>query len=946
MIRSISLFIFLTLVFRSFLSAQPPQDSINVNAPMPVDPEVTVDTLDNGLIYYVRENHLPENRLEMRLIINAGSLQEEPEQRGLAHFVEHMAFNGTKHFEKNELVDVLEKMGIRFGPDLNAYTSFGETVYQLQVPTNKEGMVDTAYMVLEDWAHNISFDSTEIEKERGVIVEEWRLGQGAEQRMREEYIPVILKDSRYAKRLPIGKIDILKDFPHGNLKKFYRDWYRPELMGLIVVGDIKPSQAKQVIRKRFGNLKNPENTPERETYDIPDNKKPLISIVTDKEYTRNTIQFYIKQEDQKYETIEDYRTLLLHRLYNRMLSARFMEIRQKPETPFITAGSRYGSFIGRTKDAYISFALAKNNRIKESFRRILLENQRVRRHGFTEGELKRARDWLMTTYNQSLKEKNKTRSRQYTSEFRRNFLSGEPIPGIENEYAYMKKFLSEIGLEDVNALANRWIKDSNRVVLIRAPQNKGSEVPTKKEIRNIMDSVWHAEVTAYKDTLIDQPLLSEEPQNGTIKNIKRNEQFGYTEVAFGNGVTAVLKPNFYKNDQMMFTGYSPGGHSQYAIDSFLDAKYTDRIINNSGVGEFDKSALQKKLSGNTASLNVSINTLTEGVSGNSSTSDFETLLKLNYLYFTSPRVDSNAFKSYIADLKERVRNIENSPLFHYNDTLQKTITMHHPRTIPAPTFEQIEAIDPQTVKNIFRDRFADASDFKFVIAGNFKVDTLLPTLKKYLGSLPSTHRNESWKDVDPDFPDGITKFTIHRGMAKKSRVTMVMNDPFEWNYENRLQLDMLRKILSIRFREVLREREGGTYGVRVSAYPQKYPEQEYSIWISFGCSPEEVDKLVNILKEVMQQIRKEGPKPVNLTKAKNTFITTREKDIEKNSYWLSTLQAHYFKGNPVLSLEEYKKRINAVSLKDMQKAASRYLNMDNYVLGIMKPGKNDSTTAR
>ena len=946
MIRSISLIILLTLISRAFLPAQSSQEIPDVHAPIPVDPEVTVDTLDNGLIYYLRENHLPENRVEMRLIINAGSLQEKPEQRGLAHFVEHMAFNGTKHFEKNKLVDVLEKMGIRFGPDLNAYTSFGETVYQLQVPTDKEDMVDTAYMILEDWAHNISFDSTEIEKERGVIVEEWRLGQGAEQRMREEYIPVILKDSRYAERLPIGKIDIIKEFPQRRLEEFYSDWYRPELMGLVVVGDIKPSRAKQIIRKRFGNLNNPEDAPERRSYDIPDNKEPLISIVTDKEYTRSTIQFFIKQENKEYKTIGDYRTLLLHRLYNRMLGVRFMEIRQKPEAPFITAGSRYGSFIGRTKDAYISFALAKNNRIKESFSRILLENQRVRRHGFTEGELQRAKNWLMTTYRQELKEKNKTRSRQYTSEYRRNFLSREPIPGIENEYAFLKKFLPGIDLEDVNALANQWIKDSNRVVLIQAPQNNSSSVPTKEEVRNIMDSVWHAKVSAYRDTLIDQPLLSEEPQNGTIKSIQRNEQFGYTEVTFGNGVTAVLKPNFYKNDQMLFTGYSPGGHSQYAIDSFLDAKYTDRIINNSGVGKFDKSALQKKLSGNTARLNVSINTLTEGVSGSSSTGDFETLLKLNYLYFTSPRVDSNAFKSYIADLKERVRNIENSPLFHYNDTLQKTITMHHPRTIPAPTFKQIEAIDPQTVENIYRDRFADASDFKFVIVGNFKVDTLLPTLKKYLGSLPSIHRKESWKNVDPDFPDGITEFTIHRGMAQKSRVTMVMNDPFEWNYENRLQLDMLRKILSIRFREVLREREGGTYGVRVSAYPQKYPEQEYSIWISFGCSPEEVDKLINILKEVMHKIRNEGPKPVNLTKAKNTFITTREKQIERNSYWLSSLQSHYFKDNPVLSLEEYKERVSAVTLKDMQKAASRYLNMDNYVLGIMKPGKNDETTER
>ncbi|MFW6101497.1 MAG: M16 family metallopeptidase, partial [Bacteroidota bacterium] len=321
------------------------------------------------------------------------------------------------------------------------------------------------------------------------------------------------------------------------------------------------------------------------------------------------------------------------------------------------------------------------------------------------------------------------------------------------------------------------------------------------------------------------------------------------------------------------------------------------------------------------------------------TGDFETLLKLNYLCFTSPRVDTNAFQSFIADMKERVRNIENNPRFHYHDTLQKTVTMNHPRTLPAPSFEQLNSINRQTVKRIFQDRFADAGDFTFFIVGNFKVDTLLPTLEKYLGSLPSIHRKESWRNVDPEFPEGVTKFDIHKGMAPKSRVTMEMNDPFEWNDENRLQLNMLIKILSIRFREVLREREGGTYGVRVRAYPQKYPDPEYSIWISFGCSPEKVDELIDILQNIMDEIRNEGPKSVNLTKTKNTFITTREEDIEKNTFWLSKLKNHYYKNNPVLSQEEYKDRVNSVTLEDIQKAAAKYLNPDNYVLGVLKPEK-------
>ncbi|MFW5916610.1 MAG: M16 family metallopeptidase, partial [Bacteroidota bacterium] len=793
MLRHIVSSVILAFIFQPLLFGSVPEDTINVQSPLPVDPEVTIDTLDNGLVYYVRENNLPENRVEMRQILNAGSLQEKPDQRGLAHFCEHMAFNGTKHFEENELVDILEKMGIRFGADLNAYTSFGETVYRLQVPTDKEGLLDTAYLVLEDWSHNISFDSTEIEKERGVVVEEWRLGQGAEQRMREKYIPVILKGSRYAKRSPIGEIDVIKKFSHGRLKDFYNDWYRPELMAVIIVGDINPRRAREKIQTHFGGLDNPENSPERKAYDIPDNEKPLISIVTDEEYTRNTIQFFIKQDKQQYETIEDYRKLLLHRLYNRMFSTRFTEMRQEPNAPFTTAGSRYGSFIGRTKDAYISFAQAKNNRIAGSFRKILIENQRVRKHGFNKNELEQAKDWLISSFRQALKEKDKTESGEYVNEYRRNFLSGRPMPGIENEYAYAKKFLPQITLQDVNELADQWITDSNRVVLIRAPEKEDVKVPSEKKIEAILDSVWHAEVSPYQDTYTEQPLLDREPKKGKIKNIKRNEEFGYTEVTFENGVSAVLKPNFHKNDEILFSGYSPGGHSRYGIETYLDASYSAHIVNNSGVGKFDKTGLQRKLSGNTAKLNASINTLTEGVNGSSSTGDFETLLKLNYLYFTSPRVDTNAFQSFIADMKERVRNIENNPRFHYHDTLQKTVTMNHPRTLPAPSFEQLNSINRQTVKRIFQDRFADAGDFTFFIVGNFKVDTLLPTLEKYLGSLPSIHRKESWRNVDPEFPEGVTKFDIHKGMAPKSRVTMVMNDPFEWNDENRLQLNMLIK---------------------------------------------------------------------------------------------------------------------------------------------------------
>jgi len=928
--------LFLQIILISAISVFS-QQKFNLNEKIPVDTNIKIGKLDNGLTYYIRHNELPEKRVEMRLVINAGSLQETKNQLGLAHFVEHMCFNGTKNFEKNELVNFLEKMGIKFGADLNAYTSFGETVYKLYIPTDKEGLLDTAFMVFEDWASNVSFEGEEIDKERGVIVEEWRLGLGANERMMQKYIPVILKNSRYAERLPIGKMDIVKNCPYDSLIQFYKDWYRPDLIAVIVVGDINIEDTENKIKQHFAHLKNPENERERIEYPIPDNEDPLISIVTDKEATYSLVQFFIKHQKYEEKQVSDYRMLLLQRLYNQMLNTRFAEIMQNPDAPFLYANSSYSGFLGRSKDAYFSFAVAKENEIINSLSKLLEENEKVKQFGFTVSELEREKKELLTFYKKALKEKDKTESKLYAEEYKRNFLEQEPIPGIENEYYMTFQFVPDIQVEEINQLAKKWIIDDNWAILITAPENDKIEIPGNDEVLAVIKESKEKEISAYIDAATDKPLIEKQPKGLKITSITKNDKFDYTEVTFKNGARVILKPNFYKNDQILFVGSSPGGHSIYTDEDFISADFTSDVMNNSGLGNFDIISLQKKLAGNTAGISSYISEINEGVKGSCSPKDLETLLQLNYLQFTGIRIDTNAYKSFISRLENQVKFLDADPNYAFYDTLVKVTSCNHPRAYAAPNQEQINQISFDKIVEIQKDRFADASDFFFVMVGNFSIDTVLPLLKKYIGGLPSVMRKETWKNVDPDFPEGIIKVKIQKGMEPKSKVAIVMNEAVEYSYDNAFRLSVLADILAIKLRESMREDQGGVYGVRVSENIQKYPVNEYSVSISFACSPENVDSLVNTVFIEMAKIQENGPEGTDINKVKETLIRSREVNIKTNSYWLNSLENYYFNGVPILEFNEYKSKVNSLSIDEIKKAANTYFTLDHYVEVVLNP---------
>ena len=909
----------------------------DLQAPVPPDPDIKIGRLDNGITYYIKYNQKPEKRVELRLAVNAGSICETDGQQGLAHFVEHMCFNGTKNFPSNKIVDMLEEMGMKFGAEINAGTSFDQTIYMLKVPTDKAETINAGFQVLEDWAHQVSLDDTEIDNERGVIVEEWRLGLGADDRMQQKYIPVLLKGSRYAERLPIGKIDVIKSFPYDTLRSFYNTWYRPDLMAVVVVGDIDTKLAEEKIREHFGRIPKKENPKPRIEFPVPENTDPLISVVTDKEASGFDAQIMFKQPKAHSVTYNDYRNSQMRALYANMFNTRLQEIAQKPDAPFMYAGGGYGSFIGRSVDVYSLFVSSKENQLDKSIELILSENEKVRQFGFNASELEREKKNILSSYERGAKEADKTVSSAFADEFIRNYLTRECIPGYRKEYEIVKELLPGITVDEINKMGQTWITDKNIIALITAQEKEGVKVPTEQEVAEIIKAAGSKKVEAYVDQVSDAPLLAEEPVSTPVIKKTTNSDFGFTELQFGNGVRMILKPTDFKNDQILVSSFSPGGLSLYPDQDVLTATLAPTVIVQSGLGDYNMTDLQKKLSGITASLSPYIDELREGVRGTCSPKDLETMLQLNYLYFTRIRRDDDAFNSLKSRLKNQIRPMRAVPLMIFSDTLSKIVSKNNPRVIALPTEEQVDQINLDRLIEIFKDRFADASDFTYVIVGNFKVDEITPLLEKYIGGLPSTKRKENWRDVSPEFPEGKVIVDVPKNSEQQSRVAMVWEDDFRWKPKDRQGFSMLMSILSIKLRESMREDQGGVYGVSISGSPEKLPEPKFSIVSQWGCSPDNIEKLAQTVLDEMNKIKKEGPSDTDLNKVKETMIRERETQVRENTFWLSYLQNHYQYGSRILSLEEYKGLVNSMTAKKIKAVAKRYLDTENYVRVALTP---------
>jgi zinc protease len=902
---------------------------------VPIDPLITVGTLPNGLRYYIRANRQPQARAELRLVVNAGSVLEDDDQRGLAHFVEHMSFNGTLHFPRQDLGSFMQSLGMRFGAHVNAHTSFDETVYALQIPTGNASVIDRALLILEDWAHNVSFDPVEIDKERGVILEEWRLGLGAAERIQNAQFPVLLKGSRYAERLPIGEPDIIQNASHDRLKQFYADWYRPDLMAVVAVGDFDPSIIEAQIRSHFSSIAEASSPKPRPAYAVPDQPGTLYSVITDPEVTNTRIGVSTKMPARPMVTIGEYRQHMVERLFSDMLSARLDEIAQAPDAPFLRARTGRGLLV-RTEETTTLDALVAKGGVDRGLAALFTEVDRVARFGFTATELDREKLNLQRGLQRAANEKDKSPSGPLADEFVRNFIQGEPIPGIVYEFGLNQRFLPKITLAEVNDLAKDWMPNRNRVVAITAPESDRPSLPSEAALAAVIDGADGAPLTAYVDTVSTQPLLARLPSAGTIATTSTIEALGITEWRLSNGVRVVLKPTMFQQNEILFRAVSPGGTSLASDRDFVPAATAAAVISQGGLGELRLVDLEKVLAGTTAFVGADIGETEERLAGGATRADLETMFQLVYLTFTAPRADPVAFRVLSDQLKVTLANREAMPDTVFEEALDAAVSQNHLRAQPL-TPARLSQLNLDTSLTFYKDRFADASDFTFVFVGSFDLATLRPLVERYLASLPALYRNETAKDVGMDAPAGVVEIEVRSGIEPRSRVSIVFSGGFQNDETHRVIARAMAESLAGNLQRTLREDLGGTYGVSVEPTFTKRPTEEYRLTINFASDPARTESLVRAAFRVIEQFKTNGPSAGQVRDARTALMRDFETNSQQNAYLLNRIVFNYAYDEDVTDIFNMRPFYDQLTAPVLRDAARLYLNTDRYVKVTLLP---------
>ncbi|KQC31669.1 hypothetical protein AAY42_07920 [Flagellimonas eckloniae] len=913
-------------------------EDLNTNIPM--DPSVKMGKLKNGLTYYIRHNAKPKNKAELRLVVKAGSVLEDEDQQGLAHFLEHMAFNGTKNFPKNELIDYLQSLGIEFGADLNAHTGFDETVYKLSVPTDTETF-DTSLQVLRDWADGITFDDEEIDNERGVVAEELRARSGAGMRMYYQSIPVITNNSRYASRSPIGTLDVIMNSKYEAMKRFYRDWYRPDLMALVLVGDFDVAEVESKIKKLFESIKPVINPKERIYYEIPENQEPTVTVISDKEARGVSISIYIKKEEKDVTTLGDYRQVLLQKIYTGMLRQRLSEVALIPNAPFLSASAVIGNFLGNM-DCYYLRASLKENNINNGIDALLTESERARQYGFTPPEFERYKALLLNNADIRRKETGKLSSKQYYIEkYIDNFTDNEPIPSDEFIYEFYKDILPTIQVGEVNKIAKEWVRKDNIAVVVNAIEKSDLVLPSENEVLQILNDVASKDIKPYKDNLGDAKLMDVRPKPGKIKSSEYNEKIDVTTWKLANGVTVIAKPTQFQNDLISMSGFRPGGSSVAPDSLYVSARYAGIIVGSSGINDISKTDLKKINMGKTVKVSPRINYFDDLFSGSSSSADLERMLQMVNLYFTKPNKDAAVFEANKENLKSVYKDQDSSPGTLFEKRISEVMTGNHLRAIPL-TEQQIEnELDLDEVYDFYKDRFSSANGFTFVFVGSFDIDILKEFVKLYLGSLPSNLNEKSmWKDTGLRYAEGgAIKETIVKGIDDKSKVDMRFTSAFDFSLEEKDKLSLLGKLLKIKLTEEMREKMSGVYGVQVSGFASDKPYDWHRMNIRFTCDPENVDKLKEKVFEEIEKLKKNGASKEDVNKIKEAELANAKEYLEYNSYWAGKLKnAYEYKLNPE-SILDYETKINKIDSKMFKDAANTYFDIKNYAEFILIPEK-------
>ncbi len=914
----------------------------NLTDKLPVAPEIKMGKLANGLTYYIRKNSRPEKKVELRLAVKAGSILEDDDQQGLAHFTEHMAFNGSQHFKKNDLVSFLQSIGVKFGADLNAYTGFDETVYILPIPVDKPENLEQGFLVLEDWASTVSFETQEIEKERGVVLEEERLGKGAQERMFKKTLPLILEGSKYAVRLPIGKSNILKTFKPESIKRFYKDWYRPDLMAVLVVGDIDPAEAETLIKKHFEKLKSPAKERPRTYADVPARQISQGMVVTDPEATNHVLQIFYQTEKSKIETtLGDYRIGMIKNLTGLMLSQRMQELTQKAEPPFIFGGSNRGEFV-HGYESYFGFALIGKAGVTPAVNALIQENERARRYGYTANELSRSRKSLMRNMERAYNERDKSESEDYVEEYARNFLNEEPIPGIENEYNYHKQLLDGITLEEINEFTAKNIPSSGvkKLVVFQGQEKADFPIPGNAELLAMVTEAEKIPVTPYEEKAVAASLMENTPEGGRIVFDKKNAELGLSELTLGNGVKVIVKPTDFKNDQVLLSGYRFGGQSLYDANDIFNAQYASVIVTQMGAGNFSPNDLRKVLAGKSVSASPRLTGLSESINGQSGTADVETMLQLVHLYFTQPRKDEELFKSFVAKQQAMLQNMMSDPRTVFQDSVQRMLYNNHPRGPRYPRSKDFEKIDLDRVFQIYKERYANARGWTFYMVGSFDLAKLKPLIATYLGTLPAAAiSSSSFRDLGVRPVKGVVKKEIRKGNEPKSIISMAFTGEVPFSEDEQIKLQALIELMNIKLIETLREELSGIYGGGMSGNLSKNPYNNYTINVSLPCGPENVDKLVNATWEEIRKVKDKGPTEADLNKVKETFSKQYQEDLKDNSYWLNRLQRSMETGANPADILTVEKRVMALKAGDVQEAARKYFNTGNFFQAVLYPEK-------
>ncbi|HEX5112229.1 MAG TPA: insulinase family protein, partial [Saprospiraceae bacterium] len=852
---------------------------------IPMDPKVRIGKLPNGMTYYIRQNNKPENRAELRLAVSAGSMEEDDDQLGLAHLIEHMAFNGSTNFSKNELVDYLEKVGSRFGPDLNAYTNFDETVYMLQIRTDDQEQFDKGMLILKDWSSGVTFDSTEIEKERGVVVSEWRSGLSPDQRMQDKYFPFLYYNSRYAKRLTIGKPEIINTAPKSVITRFYNDWYRPELMAVMVVGTVDPDKVEKQIQSMFSDVKAKTMARKKAPHTVPDHPQTFVRIETDHEATNASVDVIYKHRFSQVKTLLDYRDRLEQQLYNRMLGRRLNDMTKLANPPFIFAGTGYGQDVGDLA-TYSSFAIADPKDIKRAFQVLMDENQRVLQHGFTQSELDREKANIMRQAEQNVAEEDKMESNRVVSKMVGNFLDNNPIPNAQQTMDMYKSMLPTITVDEISQLAKQWITKQSRVIIVTGPEKDKAMLPDSVELIALMNASASKNMDAYSEVDLSAPLLVGNFPPQAITKQSHDTLLNVYHWEFANGVTVTAKPTEFKNDEILMTAYSPGGSSLYNDDMFPSARSASNVIGTSGVGNYNAAALEKKLTGIRAGASPFIFERYEGINGSSSVKDKETMMQLIYSYLVKYREDTVALSAYISRERSTLANLLANPNVWFSDRVNRVTSSNHPRR-RIPTMESYDKIKMADIMTIYRDRFGDLNDLDFFFVGNFNPDTLKILTSRYLGALPGAGRKETWKDIGDRYPQGRVDSTYYRGEAPKSLVQYIFHGADKFNVDSSYLLQSLIDIARIKLREELREEEGGVYGVAIGGGQTKFPVEQYSIRISYNVDPPRTQELDDACLAVVRKL-KTAIDPADIVKITEAQRQGRIKDLQQNQFWMNT----------------------------------------------------------